>query len=50
MKLISLNTWCGIKYDLLMKFLEEHSSEIDIFCFQEVRNGKYGDGWLPYRS
>jgi len=43
MRLISLNTWCGIKYELLKKFLEHQSKDVDIFCFQEVRNGKYLD-------
>jgi len=41
MKLISLNTWCGIKYEALIKFIEVQSKEADIFCFQEIRNGKY---------
>ena len=41
MKLISLNTWCGIKYELLKNFLEQQAKDVDIFCFQEVRNGDY---------
>ncbi len=41
MKLISLNTWCGIKYELLKNFLEHQVKDVDIFCFQEVRNGDY---------
>lgn len=41
MKLISLNLWCGIKYEALQAFLNLHAPEIDIFCFQEVRNGQY---------
>lgn len=41
MKLISLNTWCGLKYKQLKLFLEKHLNEVDIFCFQEVRNGEY---------
>ena len=41
MKLISLNTWCGIKYEELKKFLEQQSRDADVFCFQEVRNGEY---------
>lgn len=41
MKLISLNAWCGIKYELLKEFLEYQSKDVDIFCFQEIRNGEY---------
>ena len=41
MKLISLNAWCGVKYDNLKKFIEANSADTDIFCFQEMRNGKY---------
>ncbi|MFA5130886.1 MAG: endonuclease/exonuclease/phosphatase family protein [Patescibacteria group bacterium] len=41
MKLISLNVWCGIKYEALIKFLELQLKDTDIFCFQEVRNGEY---------
>lgn len=41
MKLISLNVWCGIKYELLKDFLERQLNEVDVFCFQEVRNGEY---------
>lgn len=41
MKLISLNAWHGIKYELLKKFLKYQSKDIDIFCFQEIRNGGY---------
>lgn len=41
MKLISLNLWCGIKYEALKIFLEQRSKDIDIFCFQEVRDGEY---------
>ncbi len=41
MKLISLNTWCGIVYEPLKKFIEEQAKDTDIFCFQEIRNGKY---------
>lgn len=41
MKLVSLNTWCGIKYELLKNFLEQQAKDVDIFCFQEVRNGDY---------
>lgn len=41
MKLISLNAWCGIKYELLKEFIKYQSKDMDIFCFQEVRNGEY---------
>lgn len=43
MKLISLNAWCGIKYESLKGFLQFQSKDVDIFCFQEIRNGKYLD-------
>ncbi|MFA5841135.1 MAG: endonuclease/exonuclease/phosphatase family protein [Candidatus Paceibacterota bacterium] len=45
MKLISLNTWCGKIYEPLKKFIEDNANETDIFCFQEIRNGKYLDRW-----
>lgn len=41
MKLITCNIWCGIKYEQLQTFLKEQAVDTDIFCFQEVRNGKY---------
>lgn len=41
MKILSLNTWCGVKFIELEAFLQKKSKEIDIFCFQEVRNGDY---------
>lgn len=41
MKLISLNTWCGRVYEPLKTFIERESTDTDIFCFQEIRNGKY---------
>ena len=41
MRIISLNTWCGRIYEPLKSFIEKHSEETDIFCFQEVRNGEY---------
>lgn len=43
MKLISLNSWCGIISEPLKNFINQHSKEIDIFCFQEIRNGYYGN-------
>lgn len=30
-------------YDQLKSFIKQHSDKTDIFCFQEVRNGFYGD-------
>lgn len=36
MKLISLNTWGGKKFNLLINFIKHNSSDTDIFCFQEV--------------
>lgn len=38
MKLINLNTECGVFYEPLMEFIKKHSADIDIFCFQEVFN------------
>ncbi|MCC6323263.1 endonuclease/exonuclease/phosphatase family protein [Candidatus Nomurabacteria bacterium] len=39
MRLITLNLWGGIVYEPLMKFIESHSSDTDIFCFQEMLFG-----------
>ena len=36
MKLISLNTWGGKNFDPLIKFVQKHKENTDIFCFQEV--------------
>ena len=41
MRLITLNTWCGIIKEPLRSFIEKHKDNTDIFCFQEVRNGFY---------
>ena len=41
MKLITLNTWCGKVHEPLNYFIKNHSIDTDIFCFQEVRNGRY---------
>lgn len=41
MKIISLNTWCGELYEPLKNFIKKHSIDIDVFCFQEIRNGEY---------
>ncbi len=35
MKLTTLNLWAGKVYKPLLEFLEKHSKEVDIFCFQE---------------
>lgn len=39
MKLLTLNLWGGIVYEPLMKFIEEHAVDTDIFCFQEMLFG-----------
>lgn len=36
MKLISLNTWGGKVFDPLVQFINVHSKDTDIFCFQEI--------------
>lgn len=36
MKLITLNTWGGKVFKSLAEFLKRYSTEVDIFCFQEV--------------
>lgn len=36
MKLVSLNTWSGKYLDNLLKFIQSHSKDTDIFCFQEI--------------
>ena len=35
-KIISLNTWGGQKFSDLQKFISEHATDTDVFCFQEV--------------
>ncbi len=40
MKLISLNTWGGKIFNPLMDFVKQHSTDTDIFCFQEMFNTK----------
>ena len=40
MKLITLNLWGGIVYEPLMKFIESHADDADIFCFQEMLFGE----------
>lgn len=39
MKLITLNVWGGIAYKPLAAFIRKQSSQIDIFCFQEMLFG-----------
>ena len=36
MKLINLNLQGGVIYEPMMEFIKRHSSDTDIFCFQEV--------------
>lgn len=36
MKLITLNVQCGVVYKPLMKFIQGQSTQVDVFCFQEV--------------
>lgn len=43
MKLLTLNIWGGQVYEPLVKFIKAKRNEIDIFCFQEVLNGKSGE-------
>jgi len=43
MKLISLNAWGGRLYEPLEKFIKHHAVDVDIFCFQEMRNGEKED-------
>ncbi len=42
MKLISLNIWGGKVFAPLMKFIEAHAANTDIFCFQEVFHSSSG--------
>ncbi|HUY70287.1 MAG TPA: endonuclease/exonuclease/phosphatase family protein [Candidatus Baltobacteraceae bacterium] len=46
MKLITLNTWAGKLYGDISRFLKDHSSNVDVFCLQEVLDGKGSvDAW-----
>ncbi len=36
LKLLSLNIWGGRRFDEFITFVKDNSSEIDIFCFQEI--------------
>ncbi|MGE5425854.1 MAG: endonuclease/exonuclease/phosphatase family protein [Bacillota bacterium] len=47
MRLISLNAWCGIRWEQLTGFIKGLADKTDIFCFQEVRNGGYKNGDRP---
>jgi endonuclease/exonuclease/phosphatase family metal-dependent hydrolase len=42
MKLVSLNTWGGKKFDLLAEFIKEQKESTDIFCFQEIFQNDHG--------
>lgn len=35
MKLVTLNVWGGKLYEPLISFIEKHSKDVDIFCFQD---------------
>lgn len=43
MKLLCLNIWGGQVYEPLIEFIKQQSKTIDIFCFQEMLNGKPGE-------
>lgn len=36
MKIISLNTWAGGRFDDLINFIESERDTTDVFCFQEI--------------
>ena len=38
LKLLSLNIWGGRRFAEFIDYVKDKSSEIDIFCFQEVLN------------
>ena len=38
MKIISLNTYSGVVFEPLMKFIVDQAPSTDVFCFQEVTN------------
>lgn len=40
MKLITLNAWGGVVHEPLLEFIKKYSTDIDIFCFQEVFSGE----------
>ncbi len=40
MKLITLNIWGGIVYEPLLELIKKYSTEVDVFCFQEVLFGE----------
>ncbi len=39
MKLVNLNIQCGVLHEEVIEFIKKYSSQIDIFCFQEMPNG-----------
>jgi exonuclease III len=39
MKIITLNLWAGTVYEPLMRFVESHSEDVGVFCFQEMLFG-----------
>src|SRR3989344_1994507 len=42
MRMISLNTWGGKKFDSLMKFVHNQKDRTDVFCFQEIFDAEPG--------
>lgn len=40
MKLLSLNLWGGRQGQMLIDYIKQQSSDVDVFCFQEVFNSK----------
>jgi endonuclease/exonuclease/phosphatase family metal-dependent hydrolase len=46
MKLISLNIWGGQIFAPLLEFIEKHSLDTDIFCFQEVFSTSADKQWV----
>lgn len=45
-RLICLNTWVGMQFDLLMDFVERKKALTDIFCFQEVTYTPTNRQWV----
>lgn len=43
MKILTLNTWTGRLHEPLFQFIKEKSTEIDVFCFQEVHDNPADD-------
>lgn len=40
MKLVSLNCWCGQRFQPLISFIERQAEDADVFCFQEMVDAK----------